>query len=201
MEFIGSEKMANLIVITGPQAVGKMTVAESLKEKINYKLMINHDSIELAIRIFGNKNDAQKQLNEAIRTKAFEIAIKNNIDMIFTYVTAFDREDNIHYLKNLQNMFEQTGGTFYLVELQADIETRMKRNITPHRLESKPSKQNIDWSKNEIVKTMQEHRLNSNEDEFFCDNHIKIDNTNLSPDEVSEIIIDKYKLSSNKIKK
>ena len=201
MEFIGSEKMANLIVITGPQAVGKMTVAESLKEKINYKLMINHDSIELAIRIFGNKNDAQKQLNEAIRTKAFEIAIKNNIDMIFTYVTAFDREDNINYLKNLQNMFEQTGGTFYLVELQADIETRMKRNITPHRLESKPSKQNIEWSKNEIVKTMQEHRLNSNEDEFFCDNHIKIDNTNLSPDEVSEIIIDKYKLSSNKIKK
>ena len=193
--------MANLIVITGPQAVGKMTVAESLKEKIDYKLMINHDSIELAIRIFGNKNDAQKQLNEAIRNKAFEIAIKNNIDMIFTYVTAFDREDNIHYLKNLQNMFEQTGGTFYLVELQADIETRMKRNITPHRLESKPSKQNIEWSKNEIVKTMQEHRLNSNEDEFFCDNHIKIDNTNLSPDEVSEIIIDKYKLSSNKIKK
>ena len=193
--------MANLIVITGPQAVGKMTVAESLKEKIDYKLMINHDSIELAIRIFGNKNDAQKQLNEAIRNKAFEIAIKNNIDMIFTYVTAFDREDNINYLKNLQNMFEQTGGTFYLVELQADIETRMKRNITPHRLESKPSKQNIEWSKNEIVKTMQEHRLNSNEDEFFCDNHIKIDNTNLSPDEVSEIIIDKYKLSSNKIKK
>ena len=155
----------------------------------------------MAIRIFGNKNDAQKQLNEAIRNKAFEIAIKNNIDMIFTYVTAFDREDNINYLKNLQNMFEQTGGTFYLVELQADIETRMKRNITPHRLESKPSKQNIEWSKNEIVKTMQEHRLNSNEDEFFCDNHIKIDNTNLSPDEVSEIIIDKYKLSSNKIKK
>ena len=28
--------MSNLVVIAGPQAVGKMTVAENLKEKIGY---------------------------------------------------------------------------------------------------------------------------------------------------------------------
>ncbi len=28
--------MANLIIITGPMAVGKMTVAEELKKKIGY---------------------------------------------------------------------------------------------------------------------------------------------------------------------
>ena len=28
--------MANLIVVSGPQAVGKMTVAESLRDKIGY---------------------------------------------------------------------------------------------------------------------------------------------------------------------
>ena len=44
--------MANLIIISGPQAVGKMTVAECLKNKIGYSLMVNHDSIELAIKIF-----------------------------------------------------------------------------------------------------------------------------------------------------
>ena len=31
--------MTNLIVIIGPQAVGKMTVAEKLKERIGYSLM------------------------------------------------------------------------------------------------------------------------------------------------------------------
>ena len=46
--------MANLIVITGPQAVGKMTVAEKLKDLIGYSLMTNHDSIELSIKIFEN---------------------------------------------------------------------------------------------------------------------------------------------------
>ena len=31
--------MANLIIISGPQAVGKMTVAENLRDKIGYYLM------------------------------------------------------------------------------------------------------------------------------------------------------------------
>ena len=44
--------MANLIVICGPQAVGKMTVAESLRDKLKYNLMMNHDSIEMSDKIF-----------------------------------------------------------------------------------------------------------------------------------------------------
>ena len=40
--------MANLIVVCGPQAVGKMTVAESLRDKLKYNLMMNHDSIEVS---------------------------------------------------------------------------------------------------------------------------------------------------------
>lgn len=31
--------MANLIIICGPQAVGKMTAAESLRDKLKYNLM------------------------------------------------------------------------------------------------------------------------------------------------------------------
>lgn len=46
--------MANLMVICGPQAVGKMTVAESVQNKTDYKLMTNHDSIEVSGKIFQN---------------------------------------------------------------------------------------------------------------------------------------------------
>lgn len=53
--------MANIIIISGPQAVGKMTVAEKLKEKIGYSLMINHDSIEVSDKIFGKKNRCTKR--------------------------------------------------------------------------------------------------------------------------------------------
>mgnify|MGYP002511947101 FL=1 len=75
--------MANLIIVCGPQAVGKMTVAESLRDKLKYNLMINHDSIEVSDRIFGYATPAQKEFNKVFREKAFEIAVKNNIDLIF----------------------------------------------------------------------------------------------------------------------
>lgn len=187
--------MANLIIVSGPQAVGKMTVAESLRDKIKYSLMINHDSIEVSNKIFGRGTNSQRELSKLIRKDAFEIAIKNNVDMIFTFVTAYDLKSDIDYLNDLRNMFEQTGGNFYYVELEATLETRLERNVTPHRLESKYSKNDIEKSTKDLLEDMDKYRLNSNEGEKICDNHLKINNTNLSPDEVSDIIIEKFNLN------
>ena len=65
--------MANLIIVCGPQAVGKMTVAESIRDKIKYNLMTNHDSIEISDRIFGFATPAQKELNVIFREKVFVV--------------------------------------------------------------------------------------------------------------------------------
>ena len=148
--------MTNLIVIIGPQAVGKMTVAEKLKERIGYSLMSNHDSIEIALKIFSN---------------------------------------NIDYLTELKNKYEKTGGQFYLIELEADIKTRLERNKTPHRLESKPSKKYIEWSDQELIESMNKYRMNSKKNEIKFDNYIKINNTNLTPQDVADIIINKFNLN------
>ena len=132
--------MANLIVICGPQAVGKMTVAESVRDKLKYNLMINHDSIEISDKIFGFATPAQKEFNAIFREKAFEIAVKHNVDLLFTCVCAFEVQSEREVLTELANMFEAKGGTFYFVELSADLETRLMRNTTPHRMERKASK-------------------------------------------------------------
>lgn len=190
--------MADLIIVSGPQAVGKMTVAEALRDKIGYRLMTNHDSIELSDVIFEIRSPEQKEFNKAIRKAAFKTAIKYNVDMIFTFVYAYGEKQDERYVKNLKRMFEKTGGTFYFVELKADLETRLERNETPHRLERKPSKKNIEWTKKDILDTMENYRLNSYDDEFVCENHIKIDNTNLSPEEVANIIIKEFKLKKKK---
>ena len=55
--------MANLMIVCGPQAVGKMTVAESLRDKLKYNMMMNHDSIEISDRIFGFGTPAQREFN------------------------------------------------------------------------------------------------------------------------------------------
>ena len=186
--------MSNLIVIAGPQAVGKMTVAEELKKKTGYSLMVNHDSIEVSKKIFHLNENAWRELNSLVRKNVFETAIKNNVDMIFTFVVAFDMKEDIDYLTNLKNMFEVSGGNFYFVELEADLETRLQRNITPHRLEEKKSKRDLEWSKTELLDCMEKYRLNSNEGEKLFENQIKINNTELEPDEVAKIIIEKFKL-------
>ena len=187
--------MANIIVVSGPQAVGKMTVAEKLRDKTGYRLMTNHDSIELSDVIFERTSDAQKEFNLLIRKAAFETAIKYDIDMIFTFVMAYDEEKDLAYINYLKTLFESTGGKFYFAELSASLETRLKRNITPHRLEMKPTKRDTEWTKHDILKTMEKYRLNSYEDEYLCEQHLKINNDNLLPEEVADIIIKEFNLA------
>ncbi len=189
--------MANLIVVCGPQAVGKMTVAESLRDKLKYNMMMNHDSIEMSDKIFGFGTPVQKEFNAIFREKAFELAVKHNVDLIFTYVCAFEMPQEREYLTNLADLFIAAGGEFYFVELSADLETRLARNETPHRMEKKASKRDVAWSKSNLLHDAENHRLNSNEGEVWFPNHTKIDNTNLSPDEVADIVIKEFKLTAN----
>ena len=189
--------MTNLIVVCGPQAVGKMTVAESLRDKLKYNMMMNHDSIEVSDRIFGFDTPAQREFNSIFREKAFELAVKHNVDLLFTYVAAFEKEEENNYLKTLEHQFTASGGNFYFVELSADLDTRLKRNLTPHRMERKASKKDTKWSEENLLKDSQRHRLNTKEGEILFENHLKIDNTNLSSDEVADIVIGKYNLKAN----
>lgn len=189
--------MANLIIVCGPQAVGKMTVAENIRDKLKYNLMMNHDSIEVSDRIFGFATPAQKEFNAVFRKEAFEIAIRHHVDLIFTYVCAFEMPEERAYLNQLSDLFTASGGNFYFVELNAALETRLERNATPHRMERKPSKKDLTWSRQNLLEGMQKHRLNSEPDEIWFPNHLKIDNTNLSPDEVADLVIRHFGLIPN----
>lgn len=186
--------MANLIVVCGPQAVGKMVVAESLRDKLHYNMMMNHDSIEMSDKIFGFNTPAQREFNAIFREKAFDLAVKHNVDLIFTYVTAFEMQEERDYLMSLHDLFVKNGGNFYFVELSADLETRLLRNETPYRMERKASKKDVEWSRNNLLRDTEKHRLNSDEGEVWFENHLKIDNTNLEPDQVADIVIKEYDL-------
>lgn len=188
--------MANLVIITGPLAVGKMTVGEALKDITGNNLMINHDSIEVSDRIFGFATPAQKEFNLLIRDAAFDTALKYNESIIFTMALHFDDKEKISYLNDLKRKFEKTGGRFCFVELFADLEVRLERNETPHRMEMKKSKQDIEWSRRNLLNAHKNHKLNSNDGEYLFENHLKINNEVSTPQEVAGIIADKYSLNS-----
>ena len=186
--------MANLMVICGPQAVGKMTVAKAIKEKIGYAVSTNHDSLEVPARIFGWGTPSFKELRNMMRKEIFELSIKNDVDLIFTYIVDFNDENDVKYVKDLKERYEKNGGKFYFVELETNLEERLKRNVTEERLKEKPTKRDIERSNKELVDSMDKYRMNSNEGELDFENYIRIDNTNLSPEEVADKVIKRFKL-------
>ncbi len=48
-----------------------------------------------------------------------------------------------------------------------------------------------------FLKDATNHRLNLEDGEIWFDNHIKIDNTNLHPDEVADMVIEQFQLVAN----
>ena len=129
-------------------------------------------------------------------TFIFEFSFKVAINLSKSYI-----HPNIIHSRSTANnnakLFKNAGGEFYFVELSADLETRLERNETPHRMERKVSKRDVVWSKANLLKDASNHRLNSEDGEVWFENHMKIDNSNLLPDEVADMIIEKYKLVAN----
>lgn len=77
----------------------------------------------------------------------------------------------------------------FYVELQASQAVRLERNVTPLRLQEKPSKRDIEWSRNDLIQRDQHFRLHTQEGEFFYpDRHLKVHNDELSADQVADQI-------------
>ncbi|EJS68788.1 AAA family ATPase [Bacillus cereus] len=183
------------IIIFGPQAVGKMTVGQELAKLTDLKLFHNHMTIDLVSPILGYSTNEAKRLVSLFRNEIFEEVSKSNLyGMIFTYVWAFDLQSDWEYINHTVRIFESKGGTVYFVELEADLDERLERNKSPHRLEHKPKKRDIEWSEKNLIETMEKHRLNSLHGEIKREEYIKINNTHLSAKEVAIMIKDKFRL-------
>lgn len=183
-----------LVVIIGPQAVGKMTVGHALEKTTNLKLFHNHVSIEMVNPYFSYSTQSGKRLVKLIREEIFkEMASSDQEGIIFTYVWYFDEKEDREYLENLVNIFREKNADIYYVELEASIEERLLRNKTEHRLNHKPTKRN-DWAEAEIKESTVKHRLNSLPGEITEKNYLRINNTSLSPEIVAEKIKEEFKL-------
>lgn len=183
-----------LVLIFGPQAVGKMTVGQELQKSTGLKLLHNHMTIELLAPLFGFSPEMW-ELSNKFRKDIFKTAVQSDLEgLIFTFVWGFDLESDWKYVDEVCEIFESNGGTVFFVELEADLEERIKRNRTPNRLEHKPTKRNVEWSEKELKQSLEKHRLNSNDGEIKKEHYIKINNTNLSAEEVAQIIKDKFNL-------
>lgn len=184
-----------LIIIFGPHAVGKMTIGQELEKITKLKLFHNHMTIDIVSELFENMPEERKRLTELFRKEIFEVySNSNEYGIIFTFMWALDQKEDWEYINNLEKMFKSKGADVYYVELEADYDIRIKRNTTENRLLNKPSKRNLERSKNLFINIENNHRLNSFSNEIKKENYIKINNTYMEPSEVAKIILDRFKI-------
>ncbi len=180
------------ICIVGDSAVGKMTVGQELEKLIGYSLFHNHMSIEIVLDVFKSFHIPAI---EAIRKAVIDEFIKTDRPgLIMTLQLPFDVPEEIIYLEEFLDYFDFRGVESFLVELDADLETRLMRNKTENRLFHKASKRDLEASEKRLLKDAANHRCYSLPGEVKHPRFIKIDNTNLSAEETALKIIKHFSL-------
>jgi hypothetical protein len=181
------------IVIFGPPAVGKMTVGYELAKLTGFRLFHNHMTIELVLNFFDYKEPQFHTLVAEFRKRIFEeVAASDLTGLIFTFVWALELKSEKTYIERICGIFREKGADVYFVELEAELPERLNRNESEFRLLQKPSKQNVEKSRNHLLENNEKYKLNSEGDFFYEDNYLKINNTNLSADETARMIVDEF---------
>jgi hypothetical protein len=182
-----------LLLILGPPAVGKMTVGRVIADRSSYRLFHNHHTIELLLDVFDYGTPPFRTLNTEFRRRLIEEAAATGTDLVFTFVMGMDEEGEADYLARLAAPY---GDDVAVVELVADLDTRLVRNRTEHRLAEKKSKRDVEWSDNNVRELEADYRMTSEpgrdapgERLIARWRHLVVDNTDLAADEVAERIL------------
>jgi hypothetical protein len=104
-----------------------------------------------------------------------------------------DEQAEADYLERLAAPY---GDEVAVVELVADLDTRLVRNRTEHRLAEKKSKRDLEWSDNNVRELEAGYRMTSDagsdgpgERLLARWPHLVVDNTDLSADETAEQVL------------
>ena len=183
----------SLLLILGPPAVGKMTVGRAVAARSSYRLFHNHHTIEMLLDVFDYGTPPFTILNKELRRRVMEEAAAAGTDLVFTFVMGMDDPGDADYLAELARPFDDDVA---LVELVADLDTRLVRNRTEHRLAEKKSKRDVEWSDTNVRELEAGHRMTAEPGRDAPGErllarwpHLAIDNTHLSADETADRIL------------
>lgn len=185
----------DLIIICGPPAAGKMTVGQALQKLTGIPLFHNHLSLELVNQFFDFGTPHFRNLDKKIRFDIFAEVAKSELKgLIFTMVWAFDEKEDEAYIDEIIGVFDKRNPRVCLVELDCEVEERLRRNRHENRLRHKPSKRDVEASDKRLLYHDKKHRMNTLEGELPEKGIFKINNTHLTAEETARRIVGHFGL-------
>lgn len=168
-----------LVLIYGPPAAGKLTVAKELAKQTGFRLFHNHLTIDLARELQPERTPERLELVRKLREIAFEWASDKDINVIFTFVHASGVDDD--WVNKIASMITKAGGAVYPVQLVPSREALFQRL-------NQESRQNTSklTDSEELTKSLDAYQLY---DPLELEQNLAIDNSKLSANKVAQQII------------
>lgn len=173
-----------LIFIYGAPAAGKLTVANEIAAQTGFKVFHNHLSIDCIEPIFEFGTKSFGKLIDLIRVETVAEAARENVDLIYTFCYAKDKDDA--HVEKISKAVEENGGEVCFVLLRCDRSELEKRVLEESR--RKHGKANNLEILAEILDNYDLFSPVNNRESFI------IDNTNLSAFDTAQKIIEHFDL-------
>jgi len=186
----------HLVVVFGPPAVGKMTVGREICTRTGYKLLHNHMTIEPVLEIFPFGSPPFDRISGGLRRDVIREAAEYGLPgLVFTFVWGVELESDAATVAEYDEIVRSRGGSVDFVELYADLDVRLERNVTAERLEHKRSKRDLEFSRKNLLDLEETFVLNTRcddtggtlADRFLGDrSHLRIETSRLAASEVAD---------------
>jgi hypothetical protein len=120
-----------LLLLYGPPAVGKLTIAKEIARLTGFKVFHAHLTVDLVASILPRGTPSYRKLLWDIRYAVFAEAVRAHIDgLIFTMVYGRDREP---FIARCVDIVERFGGEVCFVRLYCPVETLRQRVVGEDR--------------------------------------------------------------------
>ena len=173
-----------LILIYGAPAAGKLTVANEIAARTDFKVFHNHLTIDAVAPIFSFGTNSFWRLVHQFRIEMIAQAARENVNLIYTFCYAKGSDDA--HVALITKTVEENGGEIHFVLLKCGREELERRVLSESRTPYGKLK-NVEilnelLEKNDLYSPVPERTS------------LIIDNTNLSAEDAARKIIEHYSL-------
>src|SRR4051794_35947128 len=181
---------AVLVYLYGPPAVGKLTVAEKVRDLTGYRLFHNHLTVNAVREVFEFGSASFLEVVHRIRIDVFATAMTVGTNLIFTNNSAWGGRDDRGrfeaFAAEATEVVEAAGGTQFFVQLTAPLAVLESRVQSEWR---RSHGKLVDVERlRQLVLELDDSPLHAND--------LRIDTSELSVDEAARRVVDALPMTS-----